>query len=140
MKNRLIPFIFLSLFLLHCTKDNEKLVSSSFKLFSPVNPSVSGIDFQNAIQEGLNTNVLMYEYFYNGGGVAVGDVGSDKEKTLTMRRVKKCARSSVLNAMWSIISKERRKNISHSRGTKDSLRIRWKRTMTPLAMWISSIN
>lgn len=77
MKNRLIPFIFLSLFLLHCTKDNEKSVSSSFKLFSPVNPSVSGIDFQNVIQEGLNTNVLMYEYFYNGGGVAVGDVNND---------------------------------------------------------------
>jgi hypothetical protein len=25
----------------------------------------------------LNTNVLMYEYFYNGGGVAVGDVNGD---------------------------------------------------------------
>ena len=77
MKNRLIPFIFLSLFLLHCTKDNEKSVSSSFKLFSPVDQGVSGIDFQNVIQEGLNTNVLMYEYFYNGGGVAVGDVNND---------------------------------------------------------------
>ncbi len=35
------------------------------------------IDFQNIINEGLNTNVLMYEYFYNGGGVAVGDVNGD---------------------------------------------------------------
>ena len=77
MKNRLIPFIFLSLFLLHCTKDNEKSVSSSFKLFSPVDQGVSGIDFQNVIQEGLNTNVLMYEYFYNGGGVAIGDINND---------------------------------------------------------------
>jgi hypothetical protein len=77
MKNRLIPLILLSIFLLHCTRDNEKAMSSSFKLFSPVNPGISGIDFQNVIQEGLNTNVLMYEYFYNGGGVAVGDVNND---------------------------------------------------------------
>lgn len=77
MKNSLIPLFFLTLFLWHCTRDNEKLVSSSFKLFSPVSSGSSGIDFQNVIQEGLNTNVLMYEYFYNGGGVAVGDVNND---------------------------------------------------------------
>jgi hypothetical protein len=33
--------------------------------------------FQNNIQEGLNTNVLMYEYFYNGGGVSTGDLNGD---------------------------------------------------------------
>ena len=46
-------------------------------LFSLIDPSQSGINFQNTLTEGLNTNILMYEYFYNGGGVATGDVNGD---------------------------------------------------------------
>ncbi|WP_413670952.1 VCBS repeat-containing protein [Mucilaginibacter sp. Mucisp86] len=40
-------------------------------------PEQTHIDFANTLTEGLNTNVLMYEYFYNGGGVAVGDLNDD---------------------------------------------------------------
>lgn len=35
------------------------------------------VDFNDTLTEGLNTNVLLYEYFYNGGGVAIGDVNND---------------------------------------------------------------
>ncbi|MCC7523653.1 MAG: VCBS repeat-containing protein, partial [Chitinophagaceae bacterium] len=35
------------------------------------------IDFNNKLEESLNLNVLMYEYLYNGGGIAVGDVNGD---------------------------------------------------------------
>lgn len=35
------------------------------------------IDFTNAIKEDAENNVLTYEYFYNGGGVAIGDLNSD---------------------------------------------------------------
>ncbi len=35
------------------------------------------VDFNNQLTEGLNTNVMAYEYFYNGGGVAIGDVNGD---------------------------------------------------------------
>ena len=35
------------------------------------------IDFQNKLTEGLNTNILLYEYFYNGGGVAAADFNND---------------------------------------------------------------
>lgn len=45
-----------------------------FKLLSPEHTNIS---FTNKIEEGLNQNVLMYEYFYNGGGVAVGDINGD---------------------------------------------------------------
>ena len=46
-------------------------------LFTLLPPDSTHINFNNTLTEGLNTNVLMYEYFYNGGGVAAGDFNSD---------------------------------------------------------------
>ncbi|HLA53469.1 MAG TPA: VCBS repeat-containing protein, partial [Flavitalea sp.] len=46
-------------------------------LFKLLPASHTNIDFENTLTEGPNTNVLMYEYFYNGGGVAVGDINGD---------------------------------------------------------------
>ncbi|WP_419788458.1 hypothetical protein [Mucilaginibacter sp. SP1R1] len=44
--------------------DNDATENTLFKLL----PSTqTHIDFSNILTEGLNTNVLMYEYFYNGG-------------------------------------------------------------------------
>ncbi|MCY7351448.1 MAG: hypothetical protein LH606_12405, partial [Cytophagaceae bacterium] len=43
-------------------------------LFTLMSAEQTQVDFSNTLSEGLNTNILMYEYFYNGGGVAVGDV------------------------------------------------------------------
>jgi hypothetical protein len=76
MKNKLPLFILLFFSLVNCSKDAKQAVEEN-KLFTSIVPDDSGIDFQNVIEEGLNTNVLMYEYFYNGGGVAVGDVNND---------------------------------------------------------------
>ncbi|MDR3713184.1 MAG: FG-GAP-like repeat-containing protein [Puia sp.] len=46
-------------------------------LFTLVPPKQSGVGFQNNIVESAEHNVLAYEYFYNGGGVAVGDLNND---------------------------------------------------------------
>ncbi len=46
-------------------------------LFTLLSPAKTGVTFSNTLTEGLNTNVLMYEYFYGGGGVAVGDLNND---------------------------------------------------------------
>ncbi|MEZ4774014.1 MAG: VCBS repeat-containing protein [Bacteroidia bacterium] len=46
-------------------------------LFTLLQPDQTNVRFQNTLTEGLNTNILMYEYFYNGGGVAVGDLNGD---------------------------------------------------------------
>ncbi len=46
-------------------------------LFQKTDPSVTGITFANTLQETEEENILSYEYFYNGGGVAVGDVNND---------------------------------------------------------------
>ncbi|TDB65957.1 VCBS repeat-containing protein [Arundinibacter roseus] len=46
-------------------------------LFTLLTPEQTAVTFENTLTENLNGNVLMYEYFYNGGGVAVGDVNND---------------------------------------------------------------
>jgi len=55
----------------------ETSVTGTAHLFTLLPPDSTHIDFNNPLTEGLNTNVLLYEYFYNGGGVAVGDVNND---------------------------------------------------------------
>ena len=40
------------------------------KLFKQLLPKETGINFKNEIIETEELNVLSYEYFYNGGGVA----------------------------------------------------------------------
>ncbi len=45
--------------------------------FQLLTPEQSGVDFTNALQEDVEQNYLNFEYIYNGGGVAVGDVNND---------------------------------------------------------------
>ncbi|SEG04201.1 VCBS repeat-containing protein [Algoriphagus boritolerans] len=57
----------------------------SFQLIAQVNPvkfeklpqKKTGINFKNQLKEDSKNNILRYEYFYNGGGVAVGDLNDD---------------------------------------------------------------
>lgn len=46
-------------------------------LFKNVDPSASGITFNNTIIENDSMNILDYENIYNGGGVGVGDFNND---------------------------------------------------------------
>ncbi len=46
-------------------------------LFRLVPPEESGIDFKNELVETEATNIINLEYFYNGGGVIVGDFNND---------------------------------------------------------------
>ncbi|PSQ68116.1 MAG: hypothetical protein BRD26_09090 [Bacteroidetes bacterium QH_1_64_81] len=44
------------------------------ELFTRLSASETGITFANDLDEGPDVNVLAYEYLYNGGGVAAGDL------------------------------------------------------------------
>lgn len=46
-------------------------------LFQKVPAETSGIDFQNTLTNYEKFNVFTSQYFYNGGGVAVGDINND---------------------------------------------------------------
>jgi hypothetical protein len=52
-------------------------VVRSQPLFKLLPAKQTGIDFSNVINEDEKLNVMSYEYFYNGGGVAVGDLNND---------------------------------------------------------------
>ena len=65
-------------FLCSCNGPSDKKKEDNGPtLFTLLNPEQTNINFQNTLTEGLNTNILMYEYFYNGGGVAAGDFNKD---------------------------------------------------------------
>ncbi len=46
-------------------------------LFQRISPRESGIDFTNPLKEESLFNSINYLYFYDGGGVAIGDVNND---------------------------------------------------------------
>ena len=45
--------------------------------FKKLSPAQTGVNFTNTISETKEYNVLTYEYFYNGSGVASGDLNGD---------------------------------------------------------------
>lgn len=45
--------------------------------FELLSPEESGVSFSNEITEDYTYNILNFEYLYNGGGVAVGDINND---------------------------------------------------------------
>src|SRR5690349_2842173 len=47
------------------------------KLFELLSPQQTGITFSNDLPEKADFNILNYLYYYNGAGVAVGDVDGD---------------------------------------------------------------
>lgn len=63
-------FVFIGLISLHA-------FSQSKPLFTLLNAKQTGVHFNNEIRENEAQNVLDYEYFYNGGGVALGDINND---------------------------------------------------------------
>ncbi len=67
-----LAFLLALVVLAGCTTDPDEA-----PLFTLVSSEESGVDFANTLVEQPGLNVLEYEYFYNGGGVAVGDVNGD---------------------------------------------------------------
>ena len=61
-----------------CSDDEEQIpVEKKDTLFSLLSPEESGIDFVNAVENQKDFNIFKYRNFYNGGGVAIGDVNND---------------------------------------------------------------
>ncbi|MDN5202124.1 VCBS repeat-containing protein [Fulvivirgaceae bacterium BMA10] len=55
------------------TNDDTQIES----LFQLLSANQTSVDFRNELPESAYMNRFVYEYFYNGGGVAIGDVNND---------------------------------------------------------------
>lgn len=64
-------YIILLLAVISCNKKEN----STF--FENPAPKDSGLDFTNTLTETRDQNILDYLYFYNGGGVSIGDINND---------------------------------------------------------------
>jgi len=72
----------ISLFLIFligsCTKEKPVVsVDADAPLFSKIPSTETGISFENTSIESPQRNLGLYDYFYNGSGVAIGDLNND---------------------------------------------------------------
>ncbi len=77
---RFILVIFSISLLISCAdeklKENNTSVKSDF-LFDTISSTISGINYINQIEESHLRNTMFYDNFYNGAGVAIGDINND---------------------------------------------------------------
>jgi hypothetical protein len=76
MKLGLTKFWVLSLFILFSCAKNTDLEQKN-TLFVSLPPERTGVNFSNILTESEEFNIIEYLYFYNGGGVSVGDINND---------------------------------------------------------------
>lgn len=84
-KSGLFPLLVLITFLAACQDKDTKVKTGALKqndapaetLFNLLPAAKTNISFSNTINENPYGNILTYQYFYNGGGVAVGDLNND---------------------------------------------------------------
>ncbi|MEL6945667.1 MAG: VCBS repeat-containing protein, partial [Bacteroidota bacterium] len=68
---RIIYCFIVSLLLFSCQNQTEPL------LFEQMDGSITAIQFNNEVTNAEGFNIFNYRNFYNGGGVAIGDVNKD---------------------------------------------------------------
>lgn len=68
------------MFCLSCSKkddEKQKIHAEEETLFTLLPSAHTGIDFINEVKNQKDFNIFKYRNFYNGGGVAIGDVNND---------------------------------------------------------------
>ncbi|MET0636493.1 MAG: VCBS repeat-containing protein [Chitinophagaceae bacterium] len=72
---RFLPLALLISFAVGCnTRDRELPTDGLFQLLPA---SATGISFNNEVKDSAHVNILNFRNFYNGGGVAIGDINND---------------------------------------------------------------
>jgi len=76
---RILLVSMISFLLSACKKEQEIMPTSDEveTLFTLLNSEETGIDFFNEVKNQKNFNIFKYRNFYNGGGVAIGDINND---------------------------------------------------------------
>src|SRR5690606_35378203 len=69
--------IVLLIFGFSCSQNENVSDKSERTLFTKLPSAQTGIDFVNAVEDQADFNIFRYRNFYNGGGVAIGDINND---------------------------------------------------------------
>lgn len=72
MKKLLLLSLFIIATIWSCSDANQE--KSLFKL---LDSKITGITFNNELEETHGMNVLVYQDFYSGGGISIGDIDND---------------------------------------------------------------
>lgn len=74
-------FFILIILISSCVSDTQPeragVDPEQFQLFQTLSPDQSKLLFENKIVENNRINILNYLYYYNGSGVAIGDINND---------------------------------------------------------------
>ena len=78
MKQLLSTVPFVAFLIFGCTEKQEEVpIEKAAIYFNTVSSDSSGIDFSNDLFHRDDLNIIEYLYYYNGGGVALGDINND---------------------------------------------------------------
>ena len=69
----------LSILLVGCSNEDKTVEQedSTTTLFQLLSPAKTGVDFINRVENQKDFNIFKYRNFYNGGGIAIGDINND---------------------------------------------------------------
>jgi hypothetical protein len=74
---KIAVIIFSLVLVIGCAKKEESEMSTEAVPFNNIDASISGIEFSNTLYPNGNLNIIEYLYYYNGAGVALGDINND---------------------------------------------------------------
>ena len=77
MKQSIIFGSIALLFLLGCKEKQVVPIEKAAIFFESISSDKSGLEFSNDLFHGEDLNIIEYLYYYNGGGVAIGDINND---------------------------------------------------------------
>lgn len=77
LKHTLAPLLLILFSACKNKEANDTVVEKKETLFTLLPPQETGISFVNTVENQRNFNIFKYRNFYNGGGVAIGDINND---------------------------------------------------------------
>lgn len=76
MNRLLFYYIFVFIFFVGCNSNIDESREINLK-FLALDSEVTGVTFTNELKSKNDLNIIKYLYYYNGGGVAIGDINND---------------------------------------------------------------
>ncbi len=77
MRGNYMLLLLLAILVITCHSDRAEPSQPVGPLFTEMKPERTQVRFNNRLPEDKYRNILRYQYYYNGGGVAIGDINDD---------------------------------------------------------------